>query len=61
MSKPPKHDPLWAKAKQVCRLNLEDIAMAKALGMKPKSLMKNQPSPPATLETAGEVLDSRVV
>jgi hypothetical protein len=24
---------------------MEDIAMAKALGMSPKSLMKNQPSP----------------
>ena len=45
MSEPPKHDPLWAKAKQVCRLNLEDVAMAKALGMSPKSLMKNHPSP----------------
>jgi len=42
---PPKHDPQWAKAKQVCRLNMEDIRMAKALGMSPKSLMKNNPSP----------------
>lgn len=44
MSQPPKPDPLWAKAKQICRLNMEDIAMAKALGMSPKSLMKNNPS-----------------
>ena len=27
-SQPPKHDPQWAKAKQVCRLNLEDLRMA---------------------------------
>jgi hypothetical protein len=45
MSKPEKFDPLWAKAKAVCRLNMEDIQMAKELGMKPKSLMKNNPSP----------------
>jgi hypothetical protein len=45
MSKPCKHDPQWAKAKQVCRLNMEDIRMAKELGMSPKTLMKNQPSP----------------
>src|SRR5207249_9507593 len=41
----PKYDPQWAKAKNVCRLNMEDIRMAKALGMPPKSLMKNNPSP----------------
>ncbi len=40
-----KHDPAWAKAKKVCRLNLEDIRMAKELGMSPRSLMKNIPSP----------------
>ena len=45
MSKPFKHDPQWAKAKQVCRLNMEDIQMAKELGLSPKALMKNQPSP----------------
>jgi hypothetical protein len=44
MSKPFKHDPQWAKAKQVCRLNMEDIQMAKELGLSPKTLMKNQPS-----------------
>ena len=38
-------DPEWVKAKKVCRLNMEDIRMAKELGMKPKSLMKNVPSP----------------
>ena len=45
MSKPVKHDPQWAKAKKVCRLNMEDIRMAKEIGMSPKSLMKNNPSP----------------
>ena len=41
----PKYDPQWAKAKNVCRLNVEDIRMAKALGMSPRGLMKNNPSP----------------
>ena len=45
MSKPPKHDPLWAKAKTVCRLNMEDIRLAKELGLSPKTLMKDNPSP----------------
>ena len=45
MSQTPKYDPHWAKAKNVCRLNMEDIRMAKALGMSPKTLMKNNPSP----------------
>jgi hypothetical protein len=45
MAKPFKHDPMWAKAKQVCRLNMDDIRMAKELGISPKSLMKNQPAP----------------
>lgn len=40
-----KHDPAWAKAKQVCRLNMEDIRMAKELGLSPRALMKNVPSP----------------
>jgi len=45
MSKPFKHDPEWAKAKKVCRLNMEDIRKAKELGLSPKALMKNVPSP----------------
>ena len=40
----PKYDPQWTKAKNVCRLNVEDIRMAKALGMSPRGLMKNIPS-----------------
>ena len=39
-----KHDPAWAKAKKLCRLNAEDIRMAKELGFKPRSLTKNIPS-----------------
>jgi len=34
----------WAEAKKRCRLNGADIQMAKELGMKPKSLIKNIPS-----------------
>ncbi|HKX63598.1 MAG TPA: hypothetical protein VJS65_17200, partial [Verrucomicrobiae bacterium] len=40
-----KFDPLWAQAKTVCRLNQQDIAMAKQLGLSPRALMKNRPSP----------------
>ncbi|MCC3359604.1 hypothetical protein [Bacillus sp. REN16] len=35
----------WAEAKKRCRLNVDDIKMAKELGMTPKSLIKNIPSP----------------
>ncbi len=45
MPKPFKHDPQWVRAKQVCRLNMEEIQMAKELGLSPKTLMKNQPGP----------------
>ncbi|WP_373893921.1 hypothetical protein [Virgibacillus sp. CBA3643] len=43
MAKTKKDD--WAEAKKRCRLNQADIQMAKELGMKPKSLIKNIPSP----------------
>lgn len=43
MGKSQKND--WAEAKKRCRLNQADIQMAKELGMKPKSLIKNIPSP----------------
>ena len=45
MSKPFKHDPKWAEAKVRCRLNMEDIRKAKQLGISPRALMKNIPSP----------------
>jgi hypothetical protein len=35
----------WAEAKRRCRLNEEDVRMAKELGFQPKSLIKNIPSP----------------
>lgn len=41
----PQGKPDWAEAKRLCRLNQDDIRMAKELGMAPKSLIKNRPSP----------------
>lgn len=35
----------WKEAKKRCRLNEEDIKLAKQLGMSPKSLIKNIPGP----------------
>lgn len=43
-SKSMKKDDLWAEAKKRCRLNNDDIEMAKKLGFSPKSLIKNIPS-----------------
>ncbi|WP_113928758.1 hypothetical protein [Bacillus sp. P14.5] len=40
-----KNADAWADAKKRCRLNEADISMAKELGMTPKSLTKNIPSP----------------
>ena len=37
-------DAMWAEAKKKCRLNNEDIALAKRLGLNPRSLIKNIPS-----------------
>lgn len=36
---------LWAEAKRKCRLNEETLRMAKELGLAPRSLLKNIPSP----------------
>ena len=41
----PKDDIAWAEAKRRCRLSAEEVRMAKELGFKPKSLIKNIPSP----------------
>lgn len=38
-------DRQWQEAKQKCRLNDDDIALAKRLGLNPRSLIKNVPSP----------------
>lgn len=35
---------LWQEAKKKCRLNNEDIKIAKELGLNPKSLIKNIPN-----------------
>ena len=37
-------DELWKEAKRKCRLNTEDIALAKRLGLNPRSLIKNIPN-----------------
>jgi len=38
-------DKLWAEAKSRCRLSAEALNMAKEMGLNPKSLIKNIPSP----------------
>ena len=38
------NDQLWQEAKKRCRLNEEDIALAKRLGLNPRSLIKNIPN-----------------
>jgi hypothetical protein len=35
---------LWQEAKKKCRLNDEDVKIAKELGLNPKSLIKNIPN-----------------
>jgi len=37
-------DALWQEAKKKCRLNNDDIKIAKELGLNPKSLIKNIPN-----------------
>ena len=34
----------WQEAKKKCRLNQDDIALAKRLGLNPRSLMENIPN-----------------
>jgi hypothetical protein len=41
--KPQRHT--WAEAKHLCRLNGNDIAMAKSLGFSPDSLVRARPDP----------------
>jgi hypothetical protein len=41
--KPQRHG--WPEAKKLCRLNQNDIAMAKALGFGPDSLVRASPDP----------------
>lgn len=35
---------IWQEARRKCRLNDADVALAKKLGLNPKSLMKNVPN-----------------
>jgi len=35
---------LWREAMQKCRLNADDLALAKRLGLNPRSLIKNIPN-----------------
>jgi len=35
----------WGEAKKLCRLNQDDIAMAKALGFHPDALVRARPDP----------------
>ena len=39
-----KKDVLWAEAKRRCRLDADDVRMAKEMGLNPRSLIKNIPS-----------------
>jgi len=41
---PYSDDELWKQAKAKCRLNMEEIELAKKFGINPKSLIKNVPS-----------------
>lgn len=43
-AKTSQHDPKWAEAKRLCRLNMDDIRKAKELGLSPQALIKNVPS-----------------
>ena len=40
-----KHKDDWAEAKKLCRLNQNDIEMAKRLGFQPRSLIRSRPDP----------------
>ena len=42
--KPGKNGDEWQEAKRRCRLSDEEVRMAKELGMKPRSLIKNIPA-----------------
>ena len=41
----PDQQQVWAKAQPRCRLSEEAVRMAKELGLSPRSLIKNIPSP----------------
>lgn len=39
------HEADWAEAKKLCRLNHNDIEMAKRLSFQPRSLIRSRPDP----------------
>jgi hypothetical protein len=41
--KPQRHS--WGQAKKLCRLNQNDVAMAKSLGFQPDGLIRSRPDP----------------
>jgi hypothetical protein len=45
VSRKNKQNPEWAKAKKLCRLSQEEVAMAQRLGFTPRALIGNIPSP----------------
>ena len=56
-----KCDPAWAKAKTLCRFNVEDVRKAKELRTRPRKLNKNISNLGHPLESTGKSVDSRVV
>lgn len=56
-----KRDALWAEAKKRCRLSMEDVRMAKEMGLNPRSLIKNIPSKSEPRLLRGQVLGARYV
>lgn len=40
----PYSEQLWQEAKRKCRLNVEELKLAKELGINPRSLIKNIPN-----------------
>ena len=40
-----KHEADWARARRLCKLSKEELKMAREMGLNPRSLIKNIPSP----------------
>ena len=40
-----EYNAAWARAKKLCRLNAEEVRMAKELNFDPRKLVSNIPSP----------------
>ncbi len=49
----------WAEAQRRCRLSDEAVRMAKELGLNPRSLIKDIPSPKQQWEGTGRGLGAR--